>query len=119
MFQNSAHDSICGCSADEVSAQVLVRYAEAEQIGRELAERAVARIAAAVPQTLAANAWRSELGASWHAVADGRDNAPSLCQHCHGAPGMVTAFADAPFTSPELDELLREGGKFVWAAGPA
>jgi alpha-mannosidase len=48
MFQNSAHDSICGCSADEVSAQVLVRYAEAEQIGRELAQRAVARIAADV-----------------------------------------------------------------------
>jgi hypothetical protein len=36
MFQNAAHDSICGCSADEVSAQVLVRYAEAEQIAREL-----------------------------------------------------------------------------------
>jgi glycosyl hydrolase family 38/alpha mannosidase-like protein len=49
MFQNSAHDSICGCSADEVSAQVLVRYAEAEQIGRELAQRAVARITAEVP----------------------------------------------------------------------
>jgi mannosylglycerate hydrolase len=50
MFQNSAHDSICGCSADEVSAQVLVRYAEAEQIGRELAQRAVARIASEVPR---------------------------------------------------------------------
>jgi mannosylglycerate hydrolase len=50
MFQNSAHDSICGCSADEVSAQVLVRYAEAEQIGRELAKRALARIAADVPR---------------------------------------------------------------------
>jgi alpha-mannosidase len=49
MFQNSAHDSICGCSADEVSAQVLVRYAEAEQVGRELAGRALARIAADVP----------------------------------------------------------------------
>jgi alpha-mannosidase len=49
MFQNSAHDSICGCSVDEVSAQVLVRYAEAEQIGRELAQRAVSRIAAEVP----------------------------------------------------------------------
>ena len=49
MFQNSAHDSICGCSADEVSAQVLVRYAEAEQIGRELAGRALARLAAGVP----------------------------------------------------------------------
>jgi 2-O-(6-phospho-alpha-D-mannosyl)-D-glycerate hydrolase len=50
MFQNSAHDSICGCSADEVSAQVLVRYAEAEQIGRELTQRALARIAAETPR---------------------------------------------------------------------
>jgi mannosylglycerate hydrolase len=49
MFQNAAHDSICGCSADEVSAQVLVRYAEAEQIARELTERALRRIAAQVP----------------------------------------------------------------------
>jgi len=31
---------------------------------------------------------------------------------------MVTAFADAPFTSSELEELLRDGGNFVWAAGP-
>jgi 2-O-(6-phospho-alpha-D-mannosyl)-D-glycerate hydrolase len=50
MFQNAAHDSICGCSADEVSAQVLVRYAEAEQIAHELTQRAVARIAAEVPR---------------------------------------------------------------------
>src|SRR5437879_3828628 len=50
MFQNAAHDSICGCSADEVSAQVLVRYAEAEQIGHELAGRALARIAGQVPR---------------------------------------------------------------------
>jgi alpha-mannosidase len=50
MFQNSAHDSICGCSADEDSAQVLVRYAEAEQIGKELAFRAVERIAEQVPE---------------------------------------------------------------------
>jgi hypothetical protein len=89
-----------------------------------------ARITAAVPWTLAANALRSELGASWGGVVADRDKPPSsssyveqrqrpsLCQHCHGAPGMVTAFADAPFTSPALDELLLEGGKFVWAAGP-
>jgi alpha-mannosidase len=50
MFQNAAHDSICGCSADEVSAQVLVRYAEAEQIARELTHRALGRIAAQVPR---------------------------------------------------------------------
>src|SRR5207248_1390597 len=49
LFQNAAHDSICGCSADEVSAQVLVRYAEAEQIGQELTRRVVAQMAAQVP----------------------------------------------------------------------
>jgi hypothetical protein len=77
-----------------------------------------ALIAKAVPRTLAATAWRSELGASWQAIrADGK-RPPSLCQHCHGAPGMVTAFADAPFTAPELEDVLREGGDFVWAAGP-
>jgi hypothetical protein len=77
-----------------------------------------ARIAAAVPRTLAANAWRSELGASWRGVVTDCDKPPSLCQHCHGAPGMVTAFADAPFASVELEDLLREGGEFTWAAGP-
>jgi hypothetical protein len=41
VLENAAHDSICACSADEVSAQVLVRYAEAEQIGLELARRAI------------------------------------------------------------------------------
>jgi hypothetical protein len=69
-----------------------------------------ARIAEAVPRTLTANVWRSELGASWRGVVADRDKPPAdrdnysnasarLCQHCHGAPGMVTAFADAPFTS--------------------
>jgi hypothetical protein len=77
-----------------------------------------ARLAEAVPRTLTMNAWRSELGVSWHGVAADRDRPPWLCQHCHGAPGMVTAFADSPFTSPELENLLREGGKFTWAAGP-
>src|SRR5262249_60526389 len=49
MFQNAAHDSICGCSADEVSAQVLVRYAEAEQVAHELTQRVLRRIATKVP----------------------------------------------------------------------
>jgi alpha-mannosidase len=48
VFQNSAHDSICGCSTDDVSAQVLVRYAEAEQIARGLADEAVREIARSV-----------------------------------------------------------------------
>ena len=42
----------------------------------------------------------------------------NACQYCHGAPGMVATFADAPFSSPELEELLVKGGTFTWAAGP-
>lgn len=48
VLENSAHDSICGCSADAVSAQVLVRYAEAEQIAAELTRKATEAIAARV-----------------------------------------------------------------------
>ena len=48
LIENSAHDSICGCSVDEVSTQVLVRY-EAEQIARGLAEDAAREAATEAP----------------------------------------------------------------------
>ena len=76
-----------------------------------------AHVAEFVPKTLAANAWRSEIGATWGARSK-REKPPTLCQHCHGAPGMVTTFADAPFATPEFDALLLDAGRFTWAAGP-
>lgn len=76
-----------------------------------------ARVAEFVPKTLAANAWRSEVGTTW-AARSKRAAPPRMCQHCHGAPGMVTTFADAPFASPEFDALLLDAGRFSWAAGP-
>ena len=55
VIESSAHDSICGCSVDEVSTQVLVRCAEAEQIGMGLADDAVRLAASAAPMdTIAA-----------------------------------------------------------------
>jgi alpha-mannosidase len=44
VIDNSAHDSICACSVDPVAAQVLVRFAEAEQIARGLAQRVLAGV---------------------------------------------------------------------------
>jgi mannosylglycerate hydrolase len=41
VIDNSAHDSICGCSHDAVVDQVLTRFAEADQIGRGVAAAAV------------------------------------------------------------------------------
>ena len=49
VIENSAHDSICGCSVDEVSTQVLVRCAEAEQIAMGLADEAIRQAAAGAP----------------------------------------------------------------------
>ncbi|MEA2608943.1 MAG: 2-O-(6-phospho-alpha-D-mannosyl)-D-glycerate hydrolase, partial [Chloroflexota bacterium] len=49
VVDNSAHDSICGCSHDEVVAQVLVRFAEAEQIGRGIVTATARIIATRVP----------------------------------------------------------------------
>ncbi|MEO7870501.1 MAG: alpha-mannosidase, partial [Candidatus Limnocylindria bacterium] len=50
VIENSAHDSICGCSIDPVVRQVLVRFAEAEQIAGALARRAAVAVARGVPQ---------------------------------------------------------------------
>ena len=46
LIANSAHDSACACCTDPVADQVLVRYAEARQIGDALADQALADLAA-------------------------------------------------------------------------
>ena len=46
VIRNSAHDSICACSADSVVQAVLHRYAEAIDIGAGLAEQALGAIGA-------------------------------------------------------------------------
>jgi hypothetical protein len=76
-----------------------------------------AGIAEAAPQTLAATAHESDLGANWPAEAT-TGATPSLVQICHGAPGIVAAFADCPFSTPALERLLRRGADIIWHAGP-
>jgi hypothetical protein len=46
LIANSAHDSACACCVDDVADQVLVRYAEARQVGDALADQALADFAA-------------------------------------------------------------------------
>jgi len=50
VVRNAAHDSICGCSADEVNDAVRHRYAEATRVAEAIAERAVIRVLAASGQ---------------------------------------------------------------------
>ncbi|HTW33599.1 MAG TPA: LanC-like protein [Rhizomicrobium sp.] len=68
-------------------------------------------------EMMVATAKRSERGANWGSDANQPD-APMLCQICHGAPGIVTAFAEAPFSAPDFERLLLEGGELTWVAGP-
>jgi alpha-mannosidase len=44
VIRNAAHDSICGCSADEVNDAVLHRYAEATRVAEAIAHRALIRV---------------------------------------------------------------------------
>lgn len=48
VIANAAHDSVCACSADEVGAAVLHRYAEARQVAEGVAQRALAALAASM-----------------------------------------------------------------------
>ncbi len=48
VLRNSAHDSICACSVDEVCDAVLHRYAEATQIADGLADRALRSLGASI-----------------------------------------------------------------------
>src|SRR5262249_51704594 len=82
-----------------------------------LASEQQARLAAIIPQTLGATAAESGSGANWPAVA-GPGPHTHRAQICHGAPGIVAAFADCPFENSELERLLHAGGEFVWQAGP-
>jgi hypothetical protein len=45
VVRNSAHDSVCACSVDEVVDAVLTRYAEARRIGEGLADQALLALA--------------------------------------------------------------------------
>ncbi|MFN8016751.1 MAG: glycoside hydrolase family 38 C-terminal domain-containing protein [Acidimicrobiales bacterium] len=54
VVRNAAHDSICGCSADEVNDAVLHRYAEAARVAEAIAERAIVRVLAASGQAAVA-----------------------------------------------------------------
>ena len=85
VIENSAHDSICGCSIDPVVDQVLVRFAEAEQIATTLARRAAFAVADARaarrdrgPQPVAGRATRARRGRAARSRRVGGDRLRAL-----------------------------------------
>jgi hypothetical protein len=72
-------------------------------------------------ETLQATAVGEDDGVNWpsHVAGSGAGPPKMLVQWCHGAPGIVTAFAAFPRQrSAELDALLIRAGNTVWHAGP-
>ena len=73
-------------------------------------------LSARLARTLEVTANRDEAGASWDpTIGWDRVNRQPLVQHCHGAPGMITALSglDQP-----IDALLLDAGRLTWTAGP-
>ncbi|MGN6693487.1 MAG: alpha-mannosidase, partial [Aquihabitans sp.] len=79
VIRNAAHDSICGCSADEVNDAVLHRYAESTRVAEAIAERAVIRVLAEAKQAVAVNPTSRERAGMVTAIIGG-DVAPPHTQ---------------------------------------
>jgi hypothetical protein len=72
-------------------------------------------------ETLAATAIAEGDGVNWPPTLEptSAGSRKMLLQWCHGAPGIVTAFAGFPQgRSPELDAMLLAAGNTTWRAGP-
>ncbi|WP_152399336.1 alpha-mannosidase [Paenibacillus cellulositrophicus] len=48
LLQNHPHDSICGCSVDEVHREMMTRFAKSQQVAESIAADSAAAVAAAV-----------------------------------------------------------------------
>ncbi len=60
LLQNQPHDSVCGCSIDQVHREMGARYDGAEQIGAELVARAAGRLIARIDTRLPGDATVSD-----------------------------------------------------------
>jgi alpha-mannosidase len=88
VVRNAAHDSICGCSADEVNDAVLHRYAESTRVAEAVAERALIRVLAASQQdAVAVNPTSRERAGVVAAIITG-DVAPPHTQQLSVRPAL-------------------------------
>jgi len=117
LVANSAHDSACACCTDPVADQVLVRYAEAAQIGDTLAGEALGRLAAetgtAPGDVLVVNTGpHTRAGVVEVAVAAGADPAEGFT----GPDGIGRAVQVLSVTTDEVFAATVAGPKVGWVA---
>ena len=87
---NSAHDSSCACSADEVVDQVLVRYYEARQIGDGLTHDALRALATQVGAPAGATIVANPTARARSGLVDARIPGSGPC-HFVGPDGVTHA----------------------------
>src|SRR5262249_7746766 len=91
---NSAHDSSCACSHDEVVDAVLVRYHEARQIGDALTRDALrtlaGRVAAPLGATLVVNPTPAARGGLVEGVVPGAGPVHLVADDGRACPTQVT-----------------------------
>jgi lantibiotic modifying enzyme len=89
--------------------------------GRELlGSRSYEDICSKVIETVVNTATTNEKHTNWVAVFEESDRTktPNLVQHCHGAPGIVTALSKLPRgIDTRFDQCLEKGGELTWHAG--
>jgi hypothetical protein len=89
VIRNAAHDSICGCSHDDVNVAVLHRYAESTHIAEAITDRALIRVLAASGQeAVAVNPTARPRSATITAVVPG-DVPPPNTQQLSMRPARI------------------------------
>lgn len=69
-----------------------------------------------IANSLRRTAIHGDVGVNWAAsLSEQVERRRLLVQHCHGAPGMITALSK--LLAP-IDDLLLAGGQLTWEAGP-
>jgi hypothetical protein len=88
---------------------------------RLLPEEQFDLICSRVMETVVNTAESDQNLANWVAVYDEENlqQKPTTVQHCHGAPGIITALSELPrYKNDQFDQILEKGGELVWSAGP-
>ncbi|MDP9388361.1 MAG: alpha-mannosidase, partial [Actinomycetota bacterium] len=105
VVRNSAHDSICACSADEVGAAVLHRFAEAGHVADGLTAGALAALAASLasPGPVVVNPSARPRGGLVELTLSGDAAPPPGCQVLDERAAVL---ADVTMTGRELGGFL-------------
>ena len=110
---NSAHDSSCACSSDEVVDQVLVRYYEARQIGDGLTHDALRALAEHVGAPGGATVVANSTARARSGLVDARIPGSGPC-HFVGPDGVAHATQPIEGTRDEGFQTMVTGQKVRW-----